>query len=48
MGFGVRLLRFEPRCSTVFRGRAYRTQDEPHRYGSIVFVLHPRRIDRDP
>ena len=42
-GVGFRWRRFELRYRTVFRGREYRTQEEPHRYGSVDLVLHPRR-----
>jgi lipid A 3-O-deacylase len=42
-GLGVRHGRYELRYRTVFRGREYRTQSAPHRYGSITFVVHPAR-----
>jgi hypothetical protein len=41
LGVGVRVRRFELRYRAVFRGREYRTQDEPHRYGSVTLTVHP-------
>lgn len=42
LGVGVRVRRVEARYRAVWRGREYRTQTEPHRYGSLTFTLHPR------
>ena len=42
IGVGTRIRRVEVQYRAVFRGREYRTQDEPHRYGSITLSLIPR------
>lgn len=42
VGIGVRTRRAEVRYQAVWRGREYRTQDEPHRWGSITLIIHPR------
>ncbi|HEU4457199.1 MAG TPA: lipid A deacylase LpxR family protein, partial [Longimicrobium sp.] len=42
IGIGTRVRRVEVQYRAVFRGREYRTQDEPHRYGSITLTLIPR------
>lgn len=42
LGLGIRVRRVEARYRAIWRGREYRTQTEPHRYGSLTFTLHPR------
>lgn len=42
LGVGFRFRRVEARYRAVWRGREYRTQADPHRYGSLTFTLHPR------
>ncbi len=42
IGIGTRIRRVEVQYRAVFRGREYRTQDDPHRYGSITLSLSSR------